>query len=262
MASKSEIANRDQWILDQLLQTGSVTVEQICKASGISVATARRALRNLERQGRLRRNYGGAVSIEPLLYEHFRHVSSYKDQIAENVDEKRRIAWAASRLISSGDTIALTSGTTTNQVARSIPAGLEVTVVTSTVNVAMELSNRLGVTVFVTGGLLHGQWFSLVGHTSIQSMRTIFPDKVFIGANGIHPDYGVTAFHPEEAALNRAMVEQSRERIVVADHSKFGVVANHLICPIEMISLIITDTGVSQKAIADFIQKGIEVRKV
>ncbi|MGD0226633.1 MAG: DeoR/GlpR family DNA-binding transcription regulator [Terriglobia bacterium] len=262
MASKDEIATREQWILDHLLRVGSITVEQICNESGVSLATARRDLRNLEQQGRLRRNYGGAVPIEPLLYEQFRHASSYKDQIEKHADEKRRIALAAARLISDGDTIVLTSGTTTNQVARSIPAGREVTVVTSTVNVAMELTNRPGVSVFVTGGFLHGEWFSLVGPAAIQTLSGIFPDKVFIGANGVHPDHGVTAYHPDEAALNKTMVRQSREKIIVADHSKLGIVATHLICPVEEISLIITDTEATPDAIAGFIQKGIEVRRV
>lgn len=262
MASKDEIATRGQWILDQLLRVGSVTIEQICKESGVSLATARRDLRNLEQQGRLRRNYGGAVPIEPLLYEQFRHASSYSDQIEKHADEKRRIALAAARLISDGDTIVLTSGTTTNQVARSIPAGREVTVVTSTVNVAMELTNRRGVSVFVTGGFLHGEWFSLVGPAAIQTLSAIFPDKAFIGVNGVDADHGATAYHPDEAALNSTMVRQSREKIIVADHSKLGVLATHLICRIKEISLIITDTGASNEAVAGFMQKGIEVRRV
>jgi DeoR family transcriptional regulator of aga operon len=262
MSSKNEINLREQWIAEQLLRTGSITVEQICKESGVSLATARRDLRNLEQQGRLRRNYGGAVSVEPLMYEHFRQASSYKEQIEKHANEKRCIALAAAQLISDGDTIVLTSGTTTNQVARCIPEGREVTVVTGTVNVAMELCNRPGVSVFVTGGFLHGGWFSLAGPEAAQALSRIFPDKAFIGANGIHPDHGVTAYHPDEAAFNNVMVRQSREKIVVADHSKFGVIATHLICPIRDIDLIITDTGASDEAIASFVQKGIQIRRV
>jgi DeoR family transcriptional regulator of aga operon len=262
MASKDEIASREQWILDHLLQGGSITVEQICKESGVSLATARRDLRSLERQGRLRRNYGGAIAIEPLLYEQFRHASSYKDQVEKHADEKRRIGLAAARLIADGDTIVLTSGTTTNHVARSIPAGREVTVVTSTINVAMELSNRRGINVFVTGGFVHGEWFSLVGPAAIEALKTIFPDKAFIGANGVDLTHGVTAYHPDEAALNKTMVRQSRAKIVVVDHTKLGVVATHLICPIAEVSMIITDTGAAPEATAGFTQNGIDVRKV
>jgi DeoR family transcriptional regulator, aga operon transcriptional repressor len=262
MASKNDIAEREQWILDQLLRQGSITIEQICTKAGVSLATARRDLRQLEQQGRLRRNYGGAISIEPLLYEQFRHTSSYREQVEKHADEKCRIALAAARLIEDGDTIVLTSGTTTNQVARSIPAGREVTVITDTVNVAMELTNRRGISVFVTGGFLHGEWFSLVGPAAMQAMSSVFPDKAFIGANGIHASQGVTAYHPDEAALNSIMVRQSRQRIAVVDHSKLGVVATHLICPIDQISLIITDTCATPESLAAFTNKGIEVRLV
>jgi DeoR family transcriptional regulator, aga operon transcriptional repressor len=262
MASKDAINQRQQWILEQLLRAGSITVEQICRESGVSLATARRELHQLEQRGCLRRNHGGAVSVEPLLYENFPHASSYVEQVEKHASEKRRIALAAAQLIADGDTIMLTSGTTTDQVARSIPTGRQVTVVTTTVNVAMELCNRPGVSVFVTGGFLHPGWFSLVGPEALQALTRIFPDKVFVAANGVHPEHGVTAFHPDEATLNRAMVQQSNKRIVVADHTKLGATATHLICPTGEIDLLITDTGATDEAIAGFVRKGIEVRRV
>lgn len=262
MAGKDEINKREQWILEQLLGTGSITVDQICQKSGVSLATARRDLHKLEQQGRLRRTHGGAESVEPLLYESFPHASNYREQIEQYATEKRRIALAAAQQIADGDTIVLTSGTTTDQVARSIPSGLQVTVVTTTVNVAMELCNRPGVNVFVTGGFLHRGWFSLVGPEALQALNRVFPDKAFIAANGVHPEHGVTAYHPDEAILNRAMVQQSSKKIVVVDHSKLGVTATHLICPVRQIDLLITDTGASDEALAGFVRQGIPIKRV
>lgn len=262
MATKDEITRREQWILEQLLRNGTLTVEDICSKFKISVATARRDLEGLERRGRLRRTHGGAISIEPLLYEAFSHVSSYRDQVEKFADEKRSIAVAAAELINDGDTVALTPGTTTTQIMRALHVPKSITVVTNTVNMAMELSNRPGVSVFVTGGFLHGGWFSLVGQAAVDSMRRIFADKVFIGANGLDVEHGVTAYHPEEAAFNSVMVQQSREKIVVVDHSKLGVTATHLLCPTNAVHRIITDTGATDEMISGFIQKGIEVRRV
>jgi len=262
MASKDEIRQREQWIVEHLLRTGSITVEEICRQSGVSLATARRDLQSLGRAGRLRRTHGGAVSVEPLLYEHFQHALSYREQIEKHATEKRHIAIAATQLIADEDMIMLTAGTTTNQVARSIPAGRQVTIVTTAVNVAMELSNRPGVSVFVTGGFLHGEWFSLVGAEALQALSRIFANKVFVGVNGVHPEHGATGFDPAESAVNQTMVQQSREKIVVADHSKLGVVATHLICPVGDINILITDSGASQESVAGFVQKGIDVRRV
>ncbi len=262
MGTKDEIGRREQWILERLMRAGELSVDEICSEFKISVATARRDLEALEKRGRLRRTHGGAVSLEPLLYEAFRHVSSYREQIEQLADEKRRIALAASELIEDGDSVALTPGTTTTQIMRGISPQKKITVVTNTVNVAMELSNRSGMSVFVTGGFLHGGWFSLIGQAAIDSLRRMFVDKVFIGANGLHIEHGVTAYHPDEAAVNSVMVRQAKERIVVADHSKLGMVATYLFCPIQDVHRLITDTGATEKMIAPFVAKGIEVRRV
>ncbi len=262
MATKDEIDRREQWILEHLLRTGALTVDEICSEFKVSVATARRDLEALEQAGRLRRTHGGAISVEPLLYEAFRHVSSYHEQVEKFADEKRRIAIAAAELINDGDTIALTPGTTTNQIMRALPAGKNITVATNAVNVAMELSNRPGVSVFVTGGFLHGGWFSLVGQVATDALRRIFMDKVFIGANGLHVEHGATAYHPEEAAVNRVMVQQAREKIAVVDHSKLGLIATHQFCPLQDIHRLITDSGATDDMVAGFIERGIDVRRV
>jgi DeoR family transcriptional regulator, aga operon transcriptional repressor len=262
MGTKDEISRREQWVLERLLKMGAVAVDEICSEFKVSVTTARRDLEALEERGRLRRTHGGAISVEPLLYEAFAHVSSYREQIEKFADEKRRIALAAAALIDTGDTIALTPGTTTTQIMRAIPSRKTFMVVTNTVSVAMELANRPDIGVFVTGGFLHGGWFSLVGETAIEAMRHIFVDKLFIGSNGLHAEHGATAYHPEEAALNSVMVRQAREKIVVVDHSKLGVLATYPFCPIRDVNRLITDTGATDEMVAGFVGKGIDVRRV
>jgi DeoR/GlpR family transcriptional regulator of sugar metabolism len=68
---------RTQYILKELLATGQVTVEKLVADLEVSPSTIRRALRDLEGQGLLSRTHGGAVPVEPALYEPFRHVSSF-----------------------------------------------------------------------------------------------------------------------------------------------------------------------------------------
>src|SRR5262249_35532348 len=150
-------------VLRELRQNGSITVEKICDLTGVSVATARRDLQTLENRGLLRRNHGGAQLIEPMIYEAFRHDSTFDQQIKTRMTEKRRIAVAASGLVQDGEVIALTAGTTTTEVVRNLRDRRDITIVTNTVNVAMELSRQKNIAVFVTGGHLRGDWFSLVG---------------------------------------------------------------------------------------------------
>ena len=259
---KHKSPDRADRILRELQRCGSVSVEELCGLLQVSVATVRRDLEELEQEGLLRRKHGGAISIEPLFYEPFRHDSSFQEQIGRNAEEKRRIALAAAELVGDGETIALTAGTTTTEVVRSIRHRRGVTVVTNTVNVAMELSKRNDLEVFVTGGFLRGDWFSMVGPAANYAMSQIIVHKVFLGVNGIDAERGLTSGNSGEAAINAVMIKQAREKIVVADHSKLGACATYVFAPAAAVGLIITDTGATDDLIAPFVAMGIEVRRV
>ncbi len=249
-------------ILEILRETGTVSVEDLSSRFAVSVVTTRRDLDLLEKDGRLRRTHGGAVSIEPLFYEPFRNDRSFQAQVEKFADEKRRIARAAAALVGAGETIALTPGTTTTEVVRSLPQNYNITVVTNTVNIAMELSKRKDINVYVTGGHLRGDWFSLVGPTAVQSLSGVLIHTVFIGADGLDPEWGATCFSSDEADFNSALVRASRRRVAVVDHSKFDVNAGWRICGISDIHMLITDTGASDETVAAFEKKGVEVLRV
>jgi len=239
-----------------------VTVEELCSLLEVSIATVRRDLQDLEDHGFLRRTHGGAKTLEPMLYEPFRHDSSFRDQMERHADEKRRIAIAAADLIEDGDIISLTPGTTTTEVARSIRHRSGITVVTNTVNVAMELSQRADLEVVVTGGSLRPTWFSLVGPFALHTLEQITVSKVFLGANGVDAERGMTCYHSDEAAANKVMVAHAKKRIAVADSSKLGAVATYRICGVDLVGSLITNNETQEQAIAPFLSKGIDVRRV
>ena len=126
----------------------------------------------------------------------------------------------------------------------------------------MELSARKDIDVFVTGGHLRGDWFSLVGPAAVASMKSIFVDVVFIGVNGIDAERGLTCFSSDEAEINSVMVQQAKRKVVVTDHSKLGQVARWVICPTEGIDVLITDDAAPESDLALFRQRGVEVRTV
>lgn len=254
-------ARADQ-ILLEVRHLGSASVEHLCRITGASLATMRRDLQELEGRGCLRRTRGGAAAIEPLFYEPFRHDSSFQEQMNRNAEQKRRIGIAASELIEDGETISITPGTTTTEVIRNLRNRGGVTVVTSTVSVAMELSSQKNVDVFVTGGFLRGHWFSMVGPSAVAAAGRVFPDKMFIGVNGIDAERGLTSLDADEAELIAVMMRQAKRRIVVADSSKLGAVARHFISPADEVEMLITDSGASDGDVGPFLHAGIEVRRV
>jgi DeoR family transcriptional regulator of aga operon len=136
-------------------------------------------------------------------------------------------------------------------------------VITNAINIAMELSNCPGLRTFVTGGFV--QWagsFSLVGHAAIDSLKDVYMDRVFVSVCGIDMARGITVIEPEEALTFRTMIQQSKQIIVVADSSKIGVVTPSLIGPISNINVLITDNHASDKAVAPFLEGGIDVRRL
>jgi DeoR family transcriptional regulator of aga operon len=260
MASDSSAsANRRGKILQDLLRQGEVSVDVLAQDLRVSAATIRRDLRELEHRGLLRRNHGGAAGVAPMLYEPFRHVSSFQDQEQKFAQEKRQIGLMAASLIEDGEIIALGAGTTTTQVARSIRHRKGITIVTNAINIAMELSHLADKKVWMTGGFLSGDWFALVGDIAQRNVAEIFVDKVFVGVDGIHAERGLTSNYPDQAAIHRAMMKQARQRIVVTDHRKIGVLGTSLIWPSSDIDYLITDKAAPDEAIAPFQANKIEV---
>jgi len=123
----------------------------------------------------------------------------------------------------------------------------------------MELSHLPDIKVCITGGYLSGGWFAVVGDMAQRNTSEIFVDKVFIGVDGIHPEHGLTTNYPDQAAIHRSMMKQARQRIVVADHRKIGVLGSSLIWPAREIDTLVTDKATPDEAIASFTERKIAV---
>ncbi|WP_164981433.1 DeoR/GlpR family DNA-binding transcription regulator [Silvibacterium dinghuense] len=262
MARKADnSAARHEYILRALQESGTVSIESLCKTFGASLATIRRDLADLEQRSLIKRVRGGAVPIGPLFYEPFRNDTSFQDKIASFAYEKRRIARVAAGMVQPGQTIALSGGTTTTEVVRNLKTMRGISIITNTVNVAMELSNCKDIEVIVTGGVLRGNWFTLIGPIANASTEMLFADIIFLGVDGIDAQRGLTCTNPAEAELLRKLTAQSTKKVVVADHSKLGHMSKYLLCPTRNIDCLITDSGASRGLIAPFEKQGISIIK-
>lgn len=260
MANRTDnLVARQEFILARLQEAGSVSIDDLCASLGASIATIRRDLEDLEGRSLLKRVRGGAVPIGPLFYEPFRHDASFQDKISSFAEEKRRIARAAAELVQTGQTIALSGGTTTTEVVRSLKVLSNISIITNTVNVAMELSNRKDIEVIVTGGILRGSWFTLIGPIANAATEMLFADIMFIGVDGIDARQGLTCTNPAEAEVLRNLAHHSKKKVVVADRSKLGTISKWLLCETREIDCLITDNGAADEAIAPFESLGIQI---
>lgn len=233
---------RRQLIVEQLLQHGSVHVGDLVERHGVSSVTIRADLNHLETQGLVTRNHGGASLLRVPPQEH-----DIREKDTLNLPLKDAIGARAAQLVKPGDNIILDSGSTTMMLARHLRDQRDVTVMTNGLNIAWELAQAPGVTLRLTGGLLHQPSLSLHGSQAEASLHSFGFDTLFLGVDGLDLQFGLTTHHEPEAILNHRMVERSRRIVVLTDSSKFGKVSLHRIAKLDELHAVITDAGISDE---------------
>jgi DeoR family transcriptional regulator, aga operon transcriptional repressor len=249
-------AERLKAILQWLSGTGSVNVTDISDELGVSAATIRRDLDLLERQHLLARTHGGAVA-QGVLYE---LPLRYKG--GQHAEEKLRIAREAATRVAAGYAVGLTGGTTTTEVSRALVNHQRLTLVTNALNIASEMAMRPSLKLVVTGGVARSESYELVGPIAEASLAGLNLDVVFVGADGVSLEAGLTTHHEVEAHTNQALIERSRSIVVVADSSKIGRVAFARICEVGEVGELITDRAADPGVLAGLADAGVKVTTV
>lgn len=232
---------RRQTILARLSIEGKVQVHDLAALFNVSTETIRRDLDRLEKEGRLRKVYGGAVQtrsgwIEPTFLK--------RSQMYRK--EKQAIGKTAASLVKDGETVMLDNGTTTLEIMRHLKDRAHVTVITNSVPVlACALEGFKGKIVFA-GGEVNMGVKAATGPIAHELLDQFKVNKAFISAGGISLSDGITEYNLDEALVSRKMMLRTEESILVADHSKFGVTTFAEIAPIEQISMIVTDSGCTE----------------
>ncbi|MDF3299302.1 DeoR/GlpR family DNA-binding transcription regulator [Streptomyces tropicalis] len=233
-------------ILDEVRRRGGVRVNELTRKLGVSDMTVRRDLDALARQGVLEKVHGGAVP----LVEASTHEPGFEAKSGLELTAKEDIARAAARLVAPGTSIALSGGTTTYALAQHLLDVPDLTVVTNSVRVAdvfhtaqRTTGRRPGAaTVVLTGGVRTPS-DSLVGPVADQAIAALHFDLLFLGVHGISLEAGLSTPNLAEAETNRRLVQSARRVVVVADHTKWGVVGLSSFAGLEQVDTLVTDAG-------------------
>jgi DeoR/GlpR family transcriptional regulator of sugar metabolism len=249
---------RRNQILEAMMRDGKVTVTQLCQRFGVAPMTIRRDLTALDRQGLLRKIHGGAVSVQGRSYEPPRHLRT-----THNLAAKRAIGRAAAELVLEGESIALDTGTTTLEIARALAGKRNLTIVTASLPIANELVSIFtldsDVRLILTGGILRPGELSMVGHVAEQTCGDLHVDKAFLGIGGISLQDGLTEFNLEDALVKQSWLRSARQRIVVADSSKFGQITFASVGPLSAIDTLVTDRDIPKDFLQALRRQGIKV---
>ncbi len=252
---------RRNTIVDMIQQQGSVLVLDLAKRFNLSEVTIRGDLRFLEAKGLATRFHGGAALPTTHLAETPNPEVVLEDRYQLAADPKKRIAQAATAMISEGMTVILDSGSTTLLIAESLVALSNITVITNNLPAAYGLSENKDITLVVCGGTVRHKTHSMHGTIAERSLQGITADVMFVGADGIDAVNGITTFN-EGYAISGVMAAAARKVIAVVDASKFSRTGFNQVLPIQHIDCIITDNALGEKERLKLIESGVELRVV
>jgi DeoR/GlpR family transcriptional regulator of sugar metabolism len=248
--------HRRSKIAELIREHGAVRVGELADQFQVSEVTIRNDLARLETEGHLVRGHGGAIAIsEPRRITTLLRVD---ERATQNVEEKRRIARAAAEFVLPGDTIILDAGTTTGEMACLLTHVSPLTVVTNGLNVALELGASEA-RLILLGGTLHRESSSTVGALAEHNLSELVVEKLFLGAQALDLDHGLTDSTPEIAQVKRAMIRSARQVFLLVDSSKLGRASFTKVAPLSEVHTIITDNGFAEEARAAVERIGIQM---
>jgi DeoR/GlpR family transcriptional regulator of sugar metabolism len=236
---------RHKMIVDELRRLGAVRVSELTRLLDVSEMTIRRDLDALAAAGLLEKVHGGATLRGGLSADE----PGFEAKSQRQLREKEAIARAAARLVEPGQSIGLTAGTTTWRLAHHLARVPDLTVLTNSIQVAnvFHREPRPDLTVVLTGGVRTPS-DALVGPIALNAVRSLHLDMLFLGVHGATEDAGLTTPNILEAETDRALIEASARRVVVADHTKWGIRGLSRIATLDEVAVFVTDQGLDADA--------------
>jgi DeoR/GlpR family transcriptional regulator of sugar metabolism len=228
---------RQARLLEHLRSELFVDVQVLKEQFGVSIATIRRDLTDLEKRGLLKRTHGGAVVINQVTRD-----SSAPVRETMNAREKAAIAEAAAAIIVEGDAVMIDSGTTSLQVARRLAGNQSLTFVTNGADTLAALVAGRARNVHMIGGQYVDINRSFSGAMAADMVRRFNVDKAILSVSSIDLKRGLLCtLSPEIGCVQQAMIEVAQSVLVVADHSKFDRTALSVIAPLDRIDYVVTN---------------------
>ena len=209
------VSERQALILEQLRQNGRVLAQDLAQNFGVSEDTVRRDLREMAARGECMRVYGGALLSDS-------KTVPLKTRIAEDADRKALLARAVVPLLKRGMVVFIDSGSTNLAIARAIPAGLNVTVVTNTPAIAAELTGRADIDLVLIGGKVDPAVGAAIDAMALRQLELMRPDLCVLGVCGVAVETGLSADVFEDAVFKRLACSASQRIVAAITTEKLG----------------------------------------
>lgn len=243
---------RQQIIRDRLSRSGRVLAAELASEFCTSEDTIRRDLREMAAAGLCRRVYGGALPISSAS-------GDLTERRAEAPERKAALGRAAAGLVHPAQVVFIDAGSTNLAIARALPFGFDLTVVTNAPTIAAELAGRSGIDLLLIGGRVDPRCGAALGARALRDVGEIRADLVFLGACAVDARAGVAAFDPEEAEFKRVIAERAAAIAVAVTSDKLGTAAPFAIIPASALSHLVTEANTPEASLVHLRALGIEV---
>ncbi len=241
---------RRKKIMERLRSDNKVVVNELSALFNVSGETIRRDLDRLCRDGAVIKSYGGAVLSDGVDLP-------FQTRKRRNINEKRQIAALAETLIPDGGRIILDASTSAVFIAKELKRKKNLTVLTNSVEIMLELADMPGWEVISCGGQLRSGYLALTGSRAVEFFRSFNADAVVFSCKGIDIWRGVTDGLDDFAQIKKAMIASSRLKILAADSSKFGNAAFAHIADVNELNTVVTNAPPDENWRLFFDERGV-----
>lgn len=245
-------AERRNLILEKLQQEGKVVVSELSELFDVSEETIRRDLEKFDKEGIATKTYGGAVLVEDNNTD-----VPFNVRRKANMQGKRVIAGIIETLVSDGESIIVDPSTTAVAIMKALRSKKNMTVITNSIEVLVELTDVSGWDVISTGGNLKENYLALVGPRAVDTIAAFNVDKVILSCKGLDMEKGITDANELFTQVKKNMLASAKQKILAVDRTKFNRIAFSQICSITDIDIVVTDVKPSEDWLRYFEEKGI-----
>ena len=247
------IARKNE-ILSILQKEQRVLVAELSQRYNVTEETIRRDLEKLEKEGFVKKTYGGAVLNKNSTLD-----MPLKIREKTNRKEKQKIAQKVASMVEEGECIMLDSSSTSLMIAQELKKKKKLTVITNSVEVLIELSGCDGIKAISTGGILRDSSLSLVGKAAQDVLSRYNVDKAILSCKGIDIEKGVTDSHEMEADVKICMRSRAKTTILAADSSKMGNVFFVKVMDLSEGDILVMDRAPKKEWVTYLEKRGVQL---
>jgi len=203
-------------IIEIVNSSGFATIEELATKFDVTPQTIRRDLKELDNDSKIQRFHGGAGLSSTILN------TSYSNRKVAFLKEKQRIAEQVANEIPDSASIFINIGTTTEAIAQALLNHNDLTIITNNLHVASIMSSKDDFKIIIAGGVVRNRDGGVMGEATIDFVSQFKVDYAIIGISGIDASGDLLDFDYQEVRVSKAIIQNSRNIFLAADHSKFG----------------------------------------